>query len=480
MTNTPRIFRVKMEESQQKYNICMVSDFFYPNMGGVESHIYQLSQCLIQRGHKVVVVTHSYGKRSGVRYVTNYLKVYYLPFGTFHNQCTLPTLYTTLPLMRCIFLREKITIVHGHSAFSTFCHDAILHARTMGLHTVFTDHSLFGFADASSIITNKFLQFSLADIDHVICVSHTSKENTVLRASMNPQMVSVIPNAVDANVFTPDTSRKTLGKIIIVVVSRLVYRKGMDLLAGILPIMCANHADVQFIIAGDGPKRALLEEVCEQCKLGDRVKFLGKLEHEKVRDVLVQGDIFLNTSLTEAFCIAIVEAASCGLQVVSTKVGGVPEVLPSDMIKMAEPSIKSLVVALDKAVQDARSKTILAPEEAHARIKTMYTWQNVARRTEIVYDVVGTVPCVSFDERLKRLYQCGRIAGKIFCVLAVIDLFLLWFLDWLFPRKNIDIAHTFHKHHHRWRSNDTRLPNKQDNVAASASRKRTTDCSSVT
>ena len=37
--------------------------------------------------------------------------------------------------------------------------------------------------------------------------------------------------------------------------------------------------------AGDGPKRALLEEVCEQCKLGDRVKFLGKLEHEKVRDV---------------------------------------------------------------------------------------------------------------------------------------------------------------------------------------------------
>ena len=58
-------------------------------------------------------------------------------------------------------------------AFSTLCHDALLHARTMGLRTVFTDHSLFGFADASSIITNKFLQFSLADIDHVICVSHT-------------------------------------------------------------------------------------------------------------------------------------------------------------------------------------------------------------------------------------------------------------------------------------------------------------------
>lgn len=45
------------------------------------------------------------------------------------------------------------------------------------------------------------------------------------------------------------------------------------------------------------------------------MRLLGGLEHQDVRDVLVQGHIFLNTSLTEAFCMAIVEAASCGLQV---------------------------------------------------------------------------------------------------------------------------------------------------------------------
>jgi hypothetical protein len=43
----------------------------------------------------------------------------------------------------------------------------------MGLRTVFTDHSLFGFADAASILTNKLLKFTLSDVDHVICVSHT-------------------------------------------------------------------------------------------------------------------------------------------------------------------------------------------------------------------------------------------------------------------------------------------------------------------
>ena len=42
-------------------------------------------------------------------------------------------------------------------------------------------------------------------------------------------------------------------------------------------------------LGGDGPKRALLEDVCEQCNLQDRVTFLGKLEHEKVRDVSLTG-----------------------------------------------------------------------------------------------------------------------------------------------------------------------------------------------
>lgn len=54
--------------------------------------------------------------------------------------------------------------------------------------------------------------------------------------------------------------------------------------------------------------------------------------------VLNRGDIFVNCSLTEAFCIAIVEAASCGLLVVSTSVGGVPEVLPDSLALLAEPT----------------------------------------------------------------------------------------------------------------------------------------------
>jgi glycosyltransferase involved in cell wall biosynthesis len=55
----------------------MVCDFFYPRLGGVEMHIWSLSQQLIRLGHKVIVITHAYDNRKGVRYLPGPLKVYY-------------------------------------------------------------------------------------------------------------------------------------------------------------------------------------------------------------------------------------------------------------------------------------------------------------------------------------------------------------------------------------------------------------------
>lgn len=239
-------------------------------MGGVESHIYQLSQCLIERGHKVIIVTHAYGDRKGIRYLTNGLKVYYLPLKVMYNQSTATTLLHSLPLLRYIFVREQVSVVHSHSSFSAMAHDALFHAKTLGLHTVFTDHSLFGFADVSSVLTNKLLTVSLCDTNHIICVSYTSKENTVLRAALDPEIVSVIPNAVDPTDFTPDLQKEGRKKITIVVVSRLVYRKGVDLLGGIIPEMCQKYPELHFLIGGEGPKRIILEEVRERYQLHDR------------------------------------------------------------------------------------------------------------------------------------------------------------------------------------------------------------------
>ena len=80
------------------------------------------------------------------------------------------------------------------------------------------------------------------------------------------------------------------------------------MLIGITPKILAQFDHVHFIIGGDGTGKQQLKELVEKHNLHGRVELLGGLPHDKVRDVLCRSQIFLNTSLTESFCIAILEA----------------------------------------------------------------------------------------------------------------------------------------------------------------------------
>ena len=140
--------------------------------------------------------------------------------------------------------------------------------------------------------------------------------------------------------------------------------------------------------------------------------------------MLNQGQIYLCTSLTEAFGISIIEAASAGLFIVSTKVGGVPEVLPQDMIEFASPNSQGMYNLLSLSYSATRTRqlkcwvvdvvralsiavdTIVSgvhdPHLAHRRLQTMYTWDDVAERTERVYDKAMARPERDLYERMSR------------------------------------------------------------------------------
>lgn len=178
-----------------------------------------------------------------------------------------------------------------------------------------------------------------------------------------------------------------------------------------------------------------LEEMREKHSLQDRVEMLGAVPHAQVRSVLISGHIFLNSSLTEAFCIAILEAASCGLLTVSTRVGGVPEVLPDDMVVLAEPDPGDMVLAIRKAISLLPK---IDPQVMHERMKKLYNWHDVAKRTEIVYDRALECPNQNLVERLSRYLSCGAWAGKLFCLVMIID-YLLWrFLELWKPAEDIE------------------------------------------
>ena len=131
-------------------------------------HIWSLSSHLLKLGHKVIIITHAYNcpdvevgdrkeksKRTGVRYLPGGLKVYYCPFLPMVDEDCLPTFTVSFPLLRWIFIREGIEIVHSHQATSTLANEAITYAAELGLASVYTDHSLFGFDDVASIVLNR-------------------------------------------------------------------------------------------------------------------------------------------------------------------------------------------------------------------------------------------------------------------------------------------------------------------------------------
>lgn len=81
------------------------------------------------------------------------------------------------------------------------------------------------------------MKFTMCSVDHAICVSNTCRENLVIRATLPPEKISTIPNAIDPSKFTPDpAARFPKGTINVVIMSRLVYRKGIDLVAPVVKV----------------------------------------------------------------------------------------------------------------------------------------------------------------------------------------------------------------------------------------------------
>ena len=183
-----------------------------------------------------------------------------------------------------------------------------------------------------------------------------------------------------------------------------------------------------------------LKELIEKYNLHERVELLGGLPHDKVRDVLCRGHIFLNTSLTESFCIAILEAACCGLLVVTTDVGGVPEVLPPHMAYLARPEERAIIKQLRRAVVDVKK---ISCDGFNEQLSKLYSWRAVAQRTEKVYDNIMDLPIPNMLSRIKSAYGWGPIVGLIGVLFTLMEVITIFFTELFWPETNIDVSRSF-------------------------------------
>jgi phosphatidylinositol glycan class A protein len=433
---------------KKNLSVLLVSDFFYPKIGGVEVHIYQLAVSLIRLGCKVTVLTHHSQDRQGIKIMGNGIKVYFTPLMTLYDGTSMPIMYGALKIIREICYVEKVDIIHCHQTASILSLEGVFHSKIIGKNVVFTDHSLYGFSLLDEVSLNKVVRIFFVDVDETIGVSNIATENLILRGLINPRITHTIPNGIDNTKFKPPSEKelKQLKKdkikegkeeiITIVSVSRQAYRKGTVLLIEVIPEICKQLPNVNFIIGGDGPKKRLLDIMIEALGLKDRVKLTGFLKHNQVRETMIQGQIFLNTSLTESFCIAIVEAASAGLYTIATDVGGVGEVLPEYMVRLVKPDKESIIQAIKETIKNY-DKIKEKIKNNYTALKSIYNWDKVAKKTVLVYDKALKKTDLSYITRIKKIFTVGHYSPFIYLFAVLIDLIFLFLLTVFQPLKNI-------------------------------------------
>lgn len=149
----------------------------------------------------------------------------------------------------------------------------------------------------------------------------------------------VVRCGIDPDVFRP---RAGIGKrradpLRLVSVGRLHPVKGYGVLLDAMGLLKRRGVGVTLTMIGDGPMRERLEALVRSHDLGDRVTFAGALAPERVRDALLESDAMALSSFMEGVPIVLMEAMACGLPVVATRVGGVPELVEDGVSGLLAP-----------------------------------------------------------------------------------------------------------------------------------------------
>ena len=366
-------------------SVTYVSPRYPPYIGGVETHVSELTSRASARFHRVsVVTTDPSGSLPNTQSLGNGLTVFrvksYAPGENYH----FPTSASFVKILRSC----RSPILHLHSI-----HDvpgplaAILESKS-GSAIVFTPHFHGKFSSNLGKIffeaSRPVLNIVMDRVDCIICVSRFEAGIMGSAFPDSAGKIEVIPNGVDSELlsqysWSPPASPRIL------FVGRLEKYKNADKILPAFAILRQKQPSLRLTIVGTGPAKGDLLSKAGQLKLGSSVEWLGGLNKAELYALYESSTMFVLPSYLEAYGLAVAEAVAVGTPAIVANSSALSEFVTARLATAVEPPVET-----EKLV-DAMSLVLEDPESFSSKGQTsevIQPWDDVAAKTFETYQAL--------------------------------------------------------------------------------------------
>lgn len=304
----------------------LFTDAYFPQVNGVATTVEELKNSLVERDHKVTIITSSYPKYKDKDKSVLRLK----SFKLWNN----PELRVSYMFPDRIFQRVlmlDVDLIHGFSGGAIPSLGLTL-AKIKRKPYVFTYNTRWN-KYTHYILNGKIIRPKAMErmvrmycnvCDHIIAPAAYVKEELISFGVKKP--ITVIPNGINTTKFKPAKNNKLKEKLglkksdqIVLCVARLAKEKSLDFLINTFAKFSETNPSVYFVIAGDGPERENLGNLISDLKVKDKVLMIGCVKYDDIPQVYNGADVFIFASQTETEGMIVPEAMSSGLPVLAVK-----------------------------------------------------------------------------------------------------------------------------------------------------------------
>ena len=343
-----------------RMNILQVTPRYPPQSGGVETHVKEISERLVDRGHEVTVVTADGGMEGERREVRNGVSVRRyrsLAPGDAMHVC---------PQISAAVRRSEADVVHAHNyhSFPLFFAALGVGDRKFVVTTHYHGGSASSVRDRLLSLYRPFGRWAVRRADEVIAVSEWEKGQL---ASDFDVEATVIPNGVDVERFA-DAEPVERERPYILTVGRLEEYKGVQ---HVIQAM-GELPEYDLLVAGSGPYREELERIAREEGVADCVEFLGYVDEDTLPGLYAGADVYVTMSEFEAYGMTVAEALVAGTSCVVREVGGLQD--------------WTGVVGVDNASPSTVHRIVAATADRQLSRKPLPTWDEVTGNLEVMYD----------------------------------------------------------------------------------------------